>query len=317
MRATQPRPYGCASVPRTGEPIATVRLERPWTVASVSPTSTRSTAQYSISGVYQRTSPRGAVTPMVAMPSSILAQTWRPGRYWRSEGRAKRADGAVETTEISDTNREPDASPGRKLRRCGSSDLDDPPGGVGRPVHRQRPALREGSGAVLRSTHHGGGVAVLHVAAAAELHIDGRRRGQLIHLHSRDPDPLHARPAHHEARLPGCVTAVQQPADGLGRRDPLERGILPVHRLGPRADRSPGSRLEDVRREAGVGEREVQRVRPRVTLEVELGQVRRGEALGKAVRHRELGERLVIQTLLVRPRGGHDLVVQVVVALRA
>jgi hypothetical protein len=62
-------------VPATGEPTATVRAERPWTVAIVSPTSTRSTDQYSTSGVYQSTSPRGAVTPTVTMPSSIWAHT--------------------------------------------------------------------------------------------------------------------------------------------------------------------------------------------------------------------------------------------------
>ena len=66
--------------------------------------------------MYQSTSPSGAVTPTVAMPSSIRAHTWRAGRYWRSEGRAKRADGAVATTEISDTKPEPDASPGRKAQ---------------------------------------------------------------------------------------------------------------------------------------------------------------------------------------------------------
>src|SRR5215210_7300416 len=161
MRATQPRPYGCASsacgarrrsglsstsVPLTGEPTATVRLERPWTVASVSPTSTRSTAQYSISGVYQSTSPSGAVTPTVAIPSSICAHTCRPARYCLSDGRANRADGAVAATEISATQASLPCGPDGTRLHGG----DDPPGSVVGAVQRQRPGLREGRSAVLR-----------------------------------------------------------------------------------------------------------------------------------------------------------------------
>ena len=67
-------------MPATGVPMATVRAERPCTVASVSPTSTRSTAQKSTSGWNQSTSPSGAVTPTVATPSSMRAHTCRPAR---------------------------------------------------------------------------------------------------------------------------------------------------------------------------------------------------------------------------------------------
>ena len=91
--------FSSTSAPLTGEPTATVRLERPCTVASVSPTSTRSTAQYSTSGVYQSTSPSGAVTPTVAMPSSICAHTCRPAqvlpvrRQREARGRGGGGDG--------------------------------------------------------------------------------------------------------------------------------------------------------------------------------------------------------------------------------
>src|SRR6185436_18262396 len=218
-------PYGCASsacgarlssglsstsVPATGEPTATVRPERPWTVASVSPTSTRSTAQYSTSGVYQSTSPSGAVTPTVAMPSSICAHTWRPGRYWRSDGRAKRADGAVAATEISGTTRAC-----RVPRTERSRTLDKPPRRVVRPVERERPALGEGRGAVLRTAHDRRRVAVLDVAVAAQLDLDRHRRRLALHLHRRDPNPLHARAAHDEPRLARGVAGVQKLAHGL------------------------------------------------------------------------------------------------------
>src|SRR5829696_5813491 len=316
MRATQPRPYGCASsacgarrssgfsstsVPVTGEPTATVRLERPWTVASVSPTSTRSTAQYSTSGVYQSTSPSGAVTPTVTIPSSNCAHTWRPARYRRSDGSAKRADGAAAATEISGTPRawrlrrtelpscasrgpcprrsdavlrKPRAVPaaqrcrlaqaagrarGAAMPSCASrgpcprrSDAvtaqaagrargaavpspraHDPPRRLVRPVERERPAPGEGHRAVLRATHHGGRVAVLHVAVPAELEGHGHRRGNPLHLDRRDLDPLHARPADHEAGLPARIARVQQLAHRLGRCDALERSVVAVHGLRP------------------------------------------------------------------------------------
>ena len=58
----------------------TVRPERPWTVASVSSTPTVSTAQKRSSGANQSISPSGALTPTVAMPSSIVAHTCRAAR---------------------------------------------------------------------------------------------------------------------------------------------------------------------------------------------------------------------------------------------
>src|SRR5215210_7230753 len=285
MRATQPRPYGWASsawgarrssgfsssrFPRTGEPTATVRPERPCTVASVSPTSTRSTAQNSTSGVYQSTSPSGAVTPTVTMPSSICAHTCRPARYCLSEGSAKRADGAVAVAEISPTSRASRLPwTERPLHR-----RDDPPGRVVGPVERERPALREAGRAVPGAAEDGRGVAVLHIAAAAQLDLDGHRGGHPLDLHRRDLDALHARPAHNQAGLAARVARVEERAYRLLRCGPLELGVVAVHRLGPRPHRAAGGGLEHVGREAAVGDREVERTRPRVALELDLGEVR-------------------------------------------
>jgi hypothetical protein len=54
---------------------------------------------------------------------------------------------------------------------------DDPPRRRRVVAERERPALGEGGGAVLRALEHGGGVAVLEVAAAAELGLDGEGGG--------------------------------------------------------------------------------------------------------------------------------------------
>src|SRR3954447_17945716 len=264
MRATHPRPYGCASsacgarrssgfsstsAPRTGEPTATVRPERPCTVASVSPTSTRSTAQNSTSGVYQSTSPSGAVTPTVTMPSSICAHTCRPARYCLSDGSAKRADGAVAATEISATTRAcrvPRTEPASGSRH-------DPPGCVRRAVESERPPLGEGACPVLRSADHGRRVAVLDVAAPPKLDLDDHRRGDALHLNALDPDPLDARAADHEPGLARGVAAVQQLAHGLGRGHRLARGrgggprlgggVAAARALSPRGPRRGGGRL--------------------------------------------------------------------------
>src|SRR5215212_2518716 len=154
--------------------------------------------------MYQSTSPSGAVTPTVAIPSSICAHTWRPAQYCRSEGRAKRADGAVAATDISPTQRACRlARTERRSHRCHES-----PGGVPRPVERERPALREGRGAVLRPAHHARRVAVLHVAAPAELDVDGHGRRRALHIDGGDPDALDARTAHDEPRVARGVASV-------------------------------------------------------------------------------------------------------------
>jgi hypothetical protein len=137
----------------------------------------------------------------------------------------------------------------------------------------------------------------------------------MLHLHVGDRDPLHARPADHEAGLPSRIAAVEEGRNRLGGGNALERRILSVHRLGPGRHRATGRGLEHVRGEARIRDRQVERPRSSVPVEVHVREVGGREALREPVRHRELGERLVVEPLLVRPRRRHDLALEVVVAL--
>ena len=75
--------------------------------------------------------------------------------------------------------------------------------------------------------------------------------------------------------------------------------------------------LEDVWREAPVGQAQVERRRTRIAGELQIGEFRHLEARRRALRDRALDQRLVAQRLLVGPMGLDDLVLERVVAFGA
>ena len=169
-------------------------------------------------------------------------------------------------TEISGTTGEPAASPRTEPRCLRTAVSNDPPGRVVRPVERERPALGEGRGAVLRAAHDG--------RSCRGPRRSGSRRAPRRRSSSpapAPPAPPRSGSASRAARAPPaascrvCVAAVEQLGHGLGRRHALERRVVAVHRLGPGAHRAARGRLEHVGAEAARRRRERSSARARAS----------------------------------------------------
>ena len=138
--------------------------------------------------------------------------------------------------------------------------------------------------AVAAARQHRGRVAVLDVAAAGHVELDGDRRRLRAGVEVGDPDRVDPRAADDEPRSAGRVARVQQLRERVGPRRRLQRRVVAVDRLRPRVDRAPDRRLDQVGIEAPVGEREIERRRARGAVEVEVGELGRREAGGRGVR---------------------------------
>ena len=124
---------------------------------------------------------------------------------------------------------------------------------------------------------------------------------------------LEARAADHEAGAPRGVAAVEQRVDRRGCGHARERRVGAVDGLRPRRDGPAGRGLEHVRREARVGQRQVERSSASVALEIDVGQLPGREPVQRSIGDRLLDERLVAQPG-IRPRRGDDLVLEAVCA---
>ena len=204
------------------------------------------------------------------------------------------------------TTRRAAPAPARRPRRSATA----------RPiaVERHRPALGEGDLALLGALDDRHGVAVLAVAAAGHVGLDGHRRRRRVGVQRGDPQRVQPRAADHEPGALARVAGVEQLADRPGRGGALERGVVAVDGVRPGGDGPARGGLEHVGREAAVDHREVERGGARGAVEVEVGEagdlvVRDGVGGG------ELRDGLVAQAR-VAPRRGDDLRVEVVGALR-
>jgi len=157
---------------------------------------------------------------------------------------------------------------------------------------------------------------ILDVATAADIELDGQGRGLRARVEGGDVHSLCPRAAHHQAAASGRVPRVKQLVDRLGCGKPLERPIVAVDGLRPCLDGAPDRGLEDVGGKPGVGDREVERRRAGVAVEVEVGHLGDREVLGDLAGDRDFHQGLVAKPLGVRPRRGDDRIVEVVVALR-
>jgi len=128
----------------------------------------------------------------------------------------------------------------------------------------------------LVAAHHGGGVAVLHVAAPEQVHLHVHRRRLARHVHPVDLDLLHARATHHKPGLAAAIPTVEKLVDRLAARHGYERPVVAVDGLGPSGYGAPGGDLKQVGGEAGVGQRQVERRGTRRPARCTWGRQRRG-----------------------------------------
>ena len=123
-----------------------------------------------------------------------------------------------------------------------------------------------------------------------------------------------ARAAHDDARGARGVAAVEQGVDRAAVGQRFERAVLAVDRLGPRLHRAPRGDLQDVGREAAVGQREVQRGGAGVGVELRGRDLCDRDAGGQRVGHGGLDQGRVGDAA-VAPRHGDQLGLEVVHAL--
>ena len=137
------------------------------------------------------------------------------------------------------------------------------PGRVGVAVERERPGAVEAALAVARAGHHVEGVAVLDVPHAPQPHVHGRRGRLGLGVDVHQPRLLDDRRPHDQPQAAAAVRRVEQLLQQPRARHAGEGRVVAVHRVGPGGDGAPDGRVDDVRVEALVGQREVARLRER------------------------------------------------------
>src|SRR6185437_3773362 len=181
----------------------------------------------------------------------------------------------------------------------------------------ERPALGEARLARPAAGDHGRGVAILDVAPAGEVDLHDHRGRLGGRVKADDPDAIDHRAADDHAHRAAGVPGIEQLALGSCGGDVIQQRIVAVDRLRPRAHRAAGGDLEHVGGKPPVGQAQVHRRGMGVALVLQVGDLGHLRALRHLVGHGALDERLVAHARLVAFGGGHDVLVERVLALSA